>query len=187
MSKVYVFLADGLEEIEGLTVVDILRRAGQEVYTVSVTGSKTITGSHNIIFLADGLFEETDFSDGSLLVLPGGLKGTNSLGAFRPLTELLVSWNEAGKRLAAICAAPSVLGDLGILNGKKAICYPGFEERLKGAEVCRQKAVTDQNVTTGMGMGTAIPFALELVRILCGEEEAVRQKKSICYGHLSEL
>ena len=186
MNKVYVFLADGLEETEGLTVVDILRRAGQEVCTVSVTGSKTITGSHAIIFQADRLFEETDFSDGSLLVLPGGLKGTNTLGACKPLTELLVSWNRAGKKLAAICAAPSVLGDLGILKGKKAICYPGFEERLIGARICRQKAVTDGNVTTGMGMGTAIPFALELVRVLCGEEEAARQKKSICYGHLSE-
>lgn len=184
MSKIYVFLADGLEEIEGLTVVDILRRAGQEVCTVSITGSKTITGSHNIVFQADCLFEDTDFSDGSLYVLPGGLKGTNSLAACKPLTELLVSWNEAGKRLAAICAAPSVLGDLGILRGKKAICYPGFEERLIGAEICREKTVTDGNITTGMGMGTAIPFALELVRVICGEEEAARQKKSICYGHL---
>lgn len=187
MSKVYVFLADGLEEIEGLAVVDILRRSGQEVYMVSVTGSKTIVGSHNIVFQADTLFEETDFSGGSLLVLPGGLKGTNCLGAFEPLTKLLVSWDRAGKRLAAICAAPSVLGDLGILNGKKAICYPGFENRLAGAKICRQKAVTDGNVTTGMGMGAAIPFALELVRVLCGEEEAERQKKSICYGHLSQI
>ena len=187
MNKAYVFLADGFEEIEGLTVVDILRRAGVEVCTTSIMGKEAITGSHDIEVKADTLFEQCDFSDGELFVLPGGMPGTKYLGAYEPLCRLLEEKNSQGAYLAAICAAPSVLGDLGLLKGKKAICYPGFEERLTGADVTFEKVVTDGNITTSMGMGTAIVFALRLVELLCGADKAGEIKKSIRYGHLSEL
>lgn len=187
MGRIYVFLADGFEEIEGLTVVDLFRRAGKEVCMASINGTKTIHGSHGITLQADALFEECDFSDGELLVLPGGMPGTIHLGEYRPLCDLILSWNAEGKRIAAICAAPTVFGRLGILEGKKAVCYPGMEEQLTGAKVVKAKAVTDGNITTGMGMGAAIAFALELIGLLCGQTKAQELKKSIVYGHLSEL
>ena len=160
MEKAYVFLADGFEEIEGLTVVDILRRAGADTQTVSVMGRKEITGRHRITLQADLVFEETSFEDGTLFVLPGGMPG---------------------KRVAAICAAPSVLGDLGLLEGKHAACYPGFEDRLKGAQVEFTPVVTDGNITTSRGMGTAIPFALSLAAQLTGTEKAEELAKGIIY------
>ena len=118
MARVMVFLADGFEEIEGLTVVDQLRRAGSEVVTVSVMGRKEIRGSHEIQIQADELFEDMEFARGDVLVLPGGMPGTLHLGSHRGLGALLEKWNEMGERIAAICAAPSVLGDLGILEGE---------------------------------------------------------------------
>lgn len=187
MSKAYVFLADGFEEIEGLTVVDILRRAGVDVCTASIMGRETITGAHHIEVKADALFENCDFSDGDLFVLPGGMPGTKYLGAYEPLCELLKEKNQQSVYLAAICAAPSVLGELGLLKGKKAICYPGFEDRLDGADVTFEKVVTDGNITTSMGMGTAIVFALRLVELLSGADKAREIRKGIRYGHLSEL
>lgn len=187
MSKAYVFLADGFEEIEGLTVVDILRRADVEVCTTSIMGRKEITGAHRIEVKADAKLENCDFTDGDLFVLPGGMPGTRYLGQCEPLCELLKEKDRQGVYLAAICAAPSVLGDLGLLSGRKAICYPGFEERLTGAEVTFEKVVTDGHITTSMGMGTAIPFALRLVALLCGEKKAEEIKNSIRYGHLADL
>ena len=167
MSKVYVFLADGFEEIEGLTVVDLLRRAGEEVETVSIMGRKMIEGSHKIKVEADALFEETDFTEGKMLVLPGGMPGTRHLGAYKPLTDMLCDWDTKGKQLAAICAAPSVFGDLGILNGTEAVCYPGFEERLTGATIGegtvavtvenrRQRWYTGAEHTKRKSVGTSI-------------------------------
>lgn len=183
MSRVCVFLADGFEEIEGLTVVDILRRAGVDTKMVSITDSLLVTGSHKIAVQADGCIGDMDFSKTELLVLPGGMPGTLRLGECRKLTELLKQFNKEGKKVAAICAAPSVLGDLGILNGKKACCYPSFEERLAGAEVVYDKVAVDGNVTTSRGMGTAIPFALALAAQLVSEEKAMEIKKGIIYGH----
>ena len=181
MEKAYVFLADGFEEIEGLTVVDILRRAGADTQTVSVMGRKEITGSHRITLQADLVFEETSFEDGTLFVLPGGMPGTKHLGAHEGLTSLLKKAAAEGKRVAAICAAPSVLGDLGLLEGKHAVCYPGFEDRLKGAQVEFTPVVTDGNITTSRGMGTAIPFALSLAVQLTGTEKAEELAKGIIY------
>lgn len=177
-----VFLADGFEEIEGLTVVDILRRAGVETRTVSITGQKLVTGSHQIPITADCCIGDTDFSEAELLVLPGGMPGTRYLGACKELTDLLLKFFREGKKVAAICAAPSVLGGLGILDGKKAACYPGFEDQLKGAEVLFEQVVRDGNVTTSRGMGTAIPFALDLVSQLVSEEKAQELKEGIIYG-----
>lgn len=181
MEKAYVFLADGFEEIEGLTVVDILRRAGADTQTVSVMGRKEITGSHRITLQADLVFEETSFEDGTLFVLPGGMPGTKHLGAHEGLTSLLKKAAAEGKRVAAICAAPSVLGDLGLLEGKHAACYPGFEDRLKGAQVEFTPVVTDGNITTSRGMGTAIPFVLSLAAQLTGAEKAEELAKGIIY------
>lgn len=184
MSRVCVFLADGFEEIEGLTVVDILRRAGADTQMVSITEERMVTGSHGIPVQADVCLKDADFTKTELLVLPGGMPGTLNLGACRPLSDLLLQFYKEGKQVAAICAAPSVLGDLGILKGKKAACYPGFEDRLTGAEVVYDKVVSDGNVTTSRGMGTAIPFALALTAKLVSEEKAEELKKGIIYGHV---
>ena len=181
MSKVYVFLADGFEEIEGLTVVDLLRRAGEEVETVSIMGRKMIEGSHKIKVEADALFEETDFTEGKMLVLPGGMPGTRHLGAYKPLTDMLCDWDTKGKQLAAICAAPSVFGDLGILNGKEAVCYPGFEERLTGSTIGEGTVAVTDHVITSRGMGTAIDFAAALIARLQDEKKAEEIKASIIY------
>ena len=183
MAEAYVFLADGFEEIEGLTVVDLLRRAGISTATAGVQGKREVTGSHGIQVLADTLLEELSTEDTALLVLPGGMPGTRNLAACAPLTELLKKWNSQGKRLAAICAAPSVLGELGILEGKRAVCYPGFEDKLLGAQVSEERVVTSENVTTSRGMGTAIPFGLELIALLSGRETAEKIRESIIYGH----
>ena len=132
MSKVFAFLADGLEEVECLAVVDVLRRAGAEVTLVSVTGSREITGSHHIHFQADALFDETAAEEADVLFLPGGMPGTNTLKAHEGLKNAICKANKQGRRIAAICAAPSILGEMGLLKGRTATCYPGFEDKLEG-------------------------------------------------------
>ena len=179
MSKVYAFLADGLEEIECLAVVDILRRAGIQCETVSITGDDWITGSHDIRIITDKLWKEIEIGEEDVLFLPGGMPGTRNLGEFEPLCEALKKKHAQGGRIAAICAAPSVLGDLGLLQGKKATCYPGFEDRLTGATHVPDGVVTDGNITTARGMGFAIDLGLELVKLLKSEEDAKSLKAAI--------
>lgn len=181
MKQVSVFLTDGFEEIEGLTVVDILRRAGVQVNTVSITGDKTIHGSHQIDVQADFLFDEMDFSQTDMLVLPGGMPGTRNLINHRGLQELLYAYHDKGSYIAAICAAPSMFGRLGFLKGRKACCYPTFEEALEGAEVVQDSVSVDGHIITSRGMGTAIPFALKLTALLCGEEKAEEIGRSIIF------
>lgn len=181
MSNVYVFLADGFEEIEGLTVVDLLRRAGLSVVTVSIMGRKEITGSHQITVTADTQIEEIQVKAEDCLVLPGGMPGTRYLGDCERLKGFLVEADARKSRIAAICAAPTVLGNLGFLKGKRAVCYPGMEEGLLGAEVSQEAVVTDGHITTSRGLGTAIPFALELVTLLKGKEEAESLARSVVY------
>ena len=181
MSKVSLFLADGFEEIEGLTVVDLLRRADVELETVSVMGRKEIKGAHNITVLADVVFEEADFADTAMLVLPGGMPGTLHLENHKGLQELIRTFDENGKELAAICAAPTVFGHMGLLEGRKAVCYPSMEEGLVGADVCFEGVVTDGHITTARGMGVSIDFALRLISILCGEEKADKIARQIVY------
>ena len=183
MANVFVFFADGMEEIEGLTQVDLLRRAGHSVTSVSVMGRKEIRGAHDIVIAADALCEETDFSEGDLFVLPGGGEGTANLGSCEPLCALLKEKYAAGKRVAAICAAPSVLGVLGLLEGKKATIYPGMEGKLCGGEYQDVPAVTDGLVTTGHGPGAAMEFGLELVRLLDGEKASAALKKQLVFQH----
>lgn len=180
--KVYVFLADGFEEIEGLTVVDLLRRVQADVTTVSIMKENLIHGAHGIDVVADKRFEELDFEDGEMLVLPGGLPGTTYLGEHEGIVELIRKYDQEGKYIAAICAAPRIFGRLGILEGKKAISYPAMEEELKGAEIVRDPVVVDGHVITSRGMGTAIDFALKMIALLFGEEEAEKQAASIVYS-----
>lgn len=181
MSKVYVFLAEGFEEIEGLTVVDLLRRANLSTEMVSIGDEKMVLGAHGIPVLADSVFADHSYEDAELLVLPGGMPGTLNLGNHEELCELLKKHYAEGKKVAAICAAPSVLGKLGILEGKKATCYPGFENQLTGAEVLGEKCVTDTNVTTGKGMGAAIEFSLALIAQLTDRETADKIGTAIIY------
>lgn len=181
MSEVSVFLADGFEEIEGLTVVDLMRRAGIDVETVSIMEKKKIMGSHKITVKADVKFEKADFSDTKMLVLPGGLTGTENLKAHKGLKELILRFYNEGKHLAAICAAPTILAGLGILEGKKATCYPSMEDELAGAKAVEEAAVTDGTVTTGRGMGASIAFALQLIGILKGQDTADAIAEKIVY------
>ena len=180
MNKVYVFLADGFEEIEGLTVVDILRRGGVCVQTVSVGSGRQVCGSHGIAVEADLTFEEME-DDGEYFVLPGGMPGTLHLKEHEGLCALLARKKEEGRHLAAICAAPSVLGELGLLDGCSATCYPGFEDKLKGAKTTENTVEVCGNITTSRGMGTAIPFALCLLGQIAGTEVADACAKSVLF------
>lgn len=179
--KVCVFLADGFEEIEGLTVVDLLRRAGVQVMTVSITGDYTIHGAHGIDVQADKLFDEVNYSEEDMAVLPGGMPGTLNLGEHAGVKRVLEEFYQEKKYIAAICAAPSVLGKYGILKGRKATSYPGFEEKLVGAECVTDKVVADEFVITSRGMGTAIAFSLKLIEVLLGAELANKIGEAIIY------
>ena len=179
MSKVNVYLADGFEEVEGLTVVDLLRRVGIETDMVSIMGRKEITGARKIPVLADKLFEEQD--DPDVIVLPGGMPGTLHLKAHEGLADLIRKANKEGKLLAAICAAPTIYGEMGLLEGKNATCYPGMEDKLLGANWQEKPVVVDGNFVTSRGVGTAIAFALTLVTILKDEETAKSLANSIVY------
>ena len=159
MKKVGIFMADGCEEIEGLTVVDIVRRAKLEMTTISITDKKEVTSSHNVTFLTDALASEVDFD------------GFDVCGQY-----------EAGRYVAAICAAPSVLGAAGLLEGRHATCHPGFEEKLTGAITSEDAVVVDGNIITSRGMGTAIDFAAKLVELLKGTKEKDELLESIVYG-----
>lgn len=182
MSKVYIFLADGFEDIEGLTVVDLMRRAGIEITTVSVKDTKEVTTAHGITLLTDRLFKNTDFSGGDMLVLPGGMPGTVNLGAYEPLIELLKNYYTEGKKIAAICAAPSIFAKLGFLKGRRATSYPSFLDQQSGAVITEDPVVTDGNVTTSRGLGTAIDFALSLITQLLGEKKAEEIADSVLYS-----
>ena len=182
MKNVYVFLATGFEEIEALTPADILRRAGIDVKLVSVTGSEIVTGARGINVKADVLFENIEKDWADLLVLPGGMPGTVNLLAFEPLMNLVKEYNEKGERIAAICAAPTIFGKNGLLQGKKATCYPGMEGDLIGADACEESVVTDGNITTSRGMGTALDFSLELLTLLSGsKEKADKMAEAVVY------
>lgn len=181
MSKVYAFFGDGSEEVELLAVVDVLMRGGQEVKLVSVMGQKDVVSAHGIKIEADLVFEEGDFKDGDLLFLPGGMPGTKNLAAHRGLKSLLNQANAEGKRIAAICAAPSILGEMGLLDGKTATCFPGYEAKLKGAAHTRQGVITDGNITTARGVGYALDLGIELLGLLTDKNQAQKIKESIQY------
>ena len=178
---VYTMLADGFEEVEALAVVDVLKRAKIEVCMVSVTGQRLVTGAHNIGISADICFDEADFGRCDMIFLPGGMPGTLNLKNHKGLTEQIKNFEKSGKKLAAICAAPSILGEMGLLKGRKAICFPGFEDALQGAEITDKRVVVDGNIFTSKGMGTAIDLGLEIVSNLISEEKSEELAKSIQY------
>ncbi|HPW89837.1 MAG TPA: DJ-1/PfpI family protein [Paludibacteraceae bacterium] len=173
----YLFLASGFEEIEALTVIDVLRRAEIEVKMVSITDDLTVIGAHNIPVVADCLLKDVDFATAEYLILPGGMPGSTNLANCEQLTMHLKHHHEAQKPLAAICAAPLVFGRLGILKGVEAICYPGFEHELQGAHLSKQNVVQSQRVVTAKGPAYALEFALQLVKSIKGSEvaDAIRQ------------
>lgn len=181
MKKIGIFMADGCEEIEGLTVVDIVRRAKMEIVMISITGKREVTSSHQVTFLTDALAAEVDYDTLDGIVLPGGMPGTLNLQADETVNKVIRQFAAEGRLVCAICAAPSVLGAAGILEGKWATCHPGFEEKLTGAKVEEKEVVVDGNVITSRGMGTAIPFALSLVSQLVSEEKAQELAQSIIF------
>ena len=181
MAKVYAFLAEGLEEVECLAVVDVLRRSGVEVTLVSVGETKEIVGSHGIRLTADALFEETNPDQADILFLPGGMPGTKNLQAHQGLAEAIRKAAKQGRRIAAIGAAPSILGTMGLLKGRTATCYPGFEDMLEGASYTSQGVITDGNITTSRGLGYALALGLELIRLLQGPQQAERIREAVQY------
>ena len=183
MAKVGIFFADGCEEIEGLAVVDICRRAGLEIETISIMGRDIVAGSHRIKFQTDAVFEDVDFDTLDGVILPGGMPGTLHLLDHATVNEVIKKFAGEGKLVAAICAAPSILASLGLLEGRNATAHAGFQDKLAGAVVHDEEVVVDGNITTSYGLGGAIPFALELVRQLAGPAEADRIQNAIAYRH----
>lgn len=183
MGTVYVFFADGFEEMEAFVSVDVLRRAGLNVQMVSVTGDEIVRGAHGVSMLCDKNIANCDFYDAALLLLPGGMPGAETLGECKDLQRALTKAVADGKTVAAICAAPMVLGRLGLLKGKKATCYPGFEQYLEGAEYTAAMVEHDGNIITGKGPAAALPFAYTLVKHLVGEAKEREIKAAMCYAH----
>lgn len=181
MKKAYLFFATGFEEVEALTVVDILRRGGVDCKTVSVTGDYDVTSSHVVTVRADLLFDEQDLGDGDMLILPGGVPGTPNLKAHAGLDKLIDRYHADGKYLAAVCAAPTVYGEKGLLKGKKATCYPGMEDGLVGADKQTDKVVCDGQFITSRGMGTCVDFGLTLLAKLTDEATAKTIGEKIVY------
>lgn len=178
---VYILLAEGFEEIEALCPLDLLRRAGVAAKTVSVTEKKTVTGSHDISVVAD-LTAENSLSDIEMLVLPGGMPGAVNLDKSQFCDGLLRAAVKNGAYIAAICAAPMVLGRRGLLVNKEAVCFPGFEQELRGAKLSDRRVAVDGKIVTAVGMGAAVEFGCALVEILCGKETA----EHICGAVLAE-
>ncbi|MBQ2802430.1 MAG: DJ-1/PfpI family protein [Lachnospiraceae bacterium] len=181
MNKIGIFFAKGYEEIEALSVVDVCRRCKLTIDMVSVTEDKQVEGAHGILVDMDKTFSEVDFTQYDMLVLPGGGEGTRNLEAHEALMAQVDAFYAAGKYVAAICAAPSILGHRGILKGKKACCYPGFESHLEGAEVTSNPVEVAGNVITSRGMGTSIPFGLAIAAVFCGQDKADELAKAIVY------
>ncbi|MDD5948946.1 MAG: DJ-1/PfpI family protein [Lachnospiraceae bacterium] len=180
---VYIFLADGFETIEALTVVDMLRRAGIGIQTVSMQADTTVTSAHKIAVQADVMLSDVTEQEAEMYVLPGGIPGTPNLRSSDTLMQMLEKQYKEGKYIAAICAAPGIFSELGFLKGRHAICYPSYEEQLEqeGAFLVREGAVVDGNVITGRGMGTAIDFAAAIITVLKDGDTADAIKKAIVY------
>lgn len=175
---IYLFLAEGFEEIEALAPLDLMRRAGLSVTTVGI-GSKMIQGAHGICVQAD--LADTEYADPApeMIVLPGGMPGTLNLAASTVVTDAIRTAAKTGAPIAAICAAPSILGDMGLLCGKEATCYPGFEDRLTGATLSKRRVVRDGKIITAAGMGVAVEFGLALVELFCGAQKAKELRHAV--------
>ncbi|MDR0811032.1 MAG: DJ-1/PfpI family protein [Paludibacter sp.] len=183
--KLFIFLADGFEEIEAIAPADVFRRAGIDVVTVSVTGNLIVEGAHGIVVCADEDFTQmqaADFAGDALLYLPGGMPGTSNLDKSEKLKNLIMSAYTNKQVIAAICAAPLILGKMGLLRGKKAVCYPGYETFLEGAEIPADETIVQaDNVLTAKAAGVAIPFALKIIEIVKCKDIADKVKADIFY------
>ena len=186
MAKVYVFLANGFEDVEALIPVDVLRRGGVEVITVSITGdSQVVETAHNVQIVADAMIEDCDFSDADLLFLPGGMPGASNLYGHEGVRQAVLAQVKAGKKVAAICAAPAVvLAQLGVLDGKRATCYPGFEQLLVKADYTADLVTVDGNITTAEGPAAAFPMAYELLSQLVSKEVSDQIAEGMRFKHL---
>ena len=183
MEMTYVFLADGFEEVEALTSVDVMRRAGMAVTTVSINPGLEVTGAHGVKVIADSLFDDNDYSAALWLVLPGGIPGAPNLAAHEALCRELVAQDERGGRIAAICASPAVvLGPLGILFGRDAVCYPGMEDTVEGVNWLDDFVAIDGNVVTGRGPAAATAFALAIVEQTLGADKAAEVAGGMLYS-----
>ena len=179
MGTVYAFFADGFEEIEAFTAIDTLRRAGLNVEIVSVTPDEIVVGAHDVSVLCDINFENCDFFDAELLLLPGGMPGAATLDKHEGLRKLILDFAAKGKPIAAICAAPSVLGKLNLLEGKEAICYPGFENEMQNAKLSSSDSVKSGTIFTAKAAGVAMKFAINIVEELKGKETADKVSASM--------
>jgi len=177
--KIYLFLAEGFEEIEAIAPIDIFRRADIEVITVSITDRLEVVGAHKVCILADAIFKKIEFSEQFLIFLPGGMPGTSNLSKHQGLKDLILTQAAKNQKIAAICAAPSILGEMGLLRNKEAICYPGFEDKLLNASISINKMVQSGSIFTAKAAGVAIQFALKIVADLKGELVANKIKTSI--------
>lgn len=166
MKKIAVHLAEGYEEIEAISIIDVLRRADLSVTIISISEKIEVEGSHGIKIIADKLFKEVNYELIDIIILPGGMPGAANLNEHLGLREQILNFNESKKKLAAICAAPLVFGNLGILKNKKATCYPGYENQLHGAIATGENIEVSENIITGKGVGVAIDFALKIVEIV---------------------
>ena len=165
--------------IRDRTAVDLLRRARIYVDTISITDDYTVHGAHGINVQTEDLFDEVDFSESDMIVLPGGMPGTTNLKEHAGVRKVVKEHIQAGKYVGAICAAPTVLADLGLLKGKKITCYPTVEQEIQGAVLLRTPVAVDGNIVTGRGAGTAVEFALKLIEVLEGEEKAQEVARAI--------
>lgn len=181
MADALIFLAPGYEEVEMLTVVDMLRRASIEIDMISITDILEVTSSHNVTVKADKLFKDADFDNAKMIILPGGIPGTPNLSAYKPLTDKIMEFKENGKLLSAVCAAPTVYGELGILKEHKATCYPSYADKLHCAEYINEPVVIDGQFITSRGMGTCIDFAAAIITRLKDKETADLIKQKIIY------
>lgn len=179
MGTVYVFFADGFEEIEAFTSVDVMRRAGLNVEMVTVTPDEIVTGAHDVPVLCDKNVVNCDFFDAELVLLPGGMPGASTLEKCGELRNLVLRFAQEQKPIAAICAAPMVLGKLGLLKGKKATCYPGFDKYLEGAEYTGNMVEIVDNFILGKGPGAAPAFGFALLEKFAGAEKALEVKKGM--------
>ena len=186
MAKVYEFLANGFEEVEGMAPVDILRRGGVDIKTVSVTGTEWVETSHGVTIKADIKFEDADLSDSDMLMLPGGMPGATNLNVHQGVRDALMAQYRAGKRIGAICAAPMVLGSLGLLKNKKATCSPGFQKYLIGAEYTAALFQEDGNIITGEGPAATFPYAYRILSYFIGDKAVQQLEVKMQYAHLME-
>lgn len=183
MKESFLFLAEGFEEVEALTAVDLLRRADMDVKMVSISGALQVKGAHGITVTADVIYTDTSFEDADWLILPGGMPGATNLYEYKPLKELLSQHASGLKNIAAICASPAVvLGQLGLLKNRKATCYPGFEPLMEGAEAVDQNVVTDGNFVLANGPASAMAWALAIIDSAKGAEKAGEVASGLLYN-----